>query len=129
MNDELLILIVVVLVVVGVVFTIVVTVVPIVLVFFYITRKRQLAKHLLENGVRGKAVVKTLSNTGLSINRIPQVAMQLEVTLPNIPTYTIEKRAAVPMIYYPRMQPGMTVDVSVDPERLTDQKYLGILFE
>lgn len=98
-------------------------------VFFYYYKKRKRMQHLAENGVRGKAVVKSLSDTGLIINNIPQIAMTLEVTLPNIPVYTIQKRVAIPMIYYPRIQPGMTVDVAVDPARLTDQKYLGLLFE
>lgn len=99
----------------------------IVLIFFFLKRRR--AKHVLENGVRGTAIVKKLSDTGTVINNIPQIEILLEVTLPNIPTYTIIKRAAVPMIYYPRMQPGMTIDVAADPTRLNDQKYLGILFD
>src|SRR5687767_8709080 len=98
-------------------------------VFLYYYKKRKRMQHLAENGVRGKAVVKTLSDTGLIINNVPQIAITLEVTLPNIPVYTIQKRVAIPMIYYPRIQPGMTVDVAVDPARLTDQKYLGLLFE
>ena len=98
-------------------------------VFFYYYKKRKRMQHLAENGIRGKAVVKTLSDTGLIINNVPQISITLEVTLPNIPVYTIQKRVAIPMIYYPRIQPGMTVDVAVDPARLTDQKYLGLLFE
>lgn len=98
-------------------------------VFLYYYKHRKRLRHLAENGVRGTAVVKTLSDTGMIINNIPQIAMSLEVSLPNIPVYTIQKRVAVPMIYYPRIQPGMTVNVAVDPAHLTDQKYLGLLFE
>lgn len=98
-------------------------------VFLFYYKKRKRMQHLAENGVRGKAVVKTINDTGLIINNIPQITMTLEVTLPNIPVYTIQKRVALPMIYYPRVQPGMTIDVAVDATRLTDQKYLGLLFE
>lgn len=98
-------------------------------VFFYYRQKQKRLQHLVENGVRGKAVIKSLSETGLIINNVPQIAMMLEVTLPNIPVYTINKRATIPMIHYPRIQPGMAVDVMADPARLNDPNYLGILFE
>jgi hypothetical protein len=98
-------------------------------VFLFYYKKRKRMQHLAENGVRGKALIKTLSDTGMIINNVPQIAMTLEVTLPNVPVYTIQKRVAIPMIYYPRIQPGMTVDVAVDPTRLTDQKYIGLMFE
>ena len=84
--------------------------------------------HVSKNGVAGTAVVKGLRETGARQNDVPKVAMQLEVTLPGIPTYTIEKRAYIPMIYYPRIQPGMTIDVIADPERTHDANYLGIQF-
>lgn len=123
MNDDLLMTV---LLAVGI---LAMAVIPFIIIVIFFILKRRRAMHLLENGVRGTAVVKTLSTTGLEINNIPQIEILLEVTLPNIPTYTINKRAAVPMIYYPRMQPGMTINVAADPTRLDDQKYLGILFE
>ena len=97
-------------------------------VFYFYYAKRKRLQHLVENGVKGTAVIKTLSETGLIINNVPQIAMTLEVTAENIPPYTIVKRTEIPMIYYPRIQPGMTIDVMVDPARLNDQKYIGLLF-
>ncbi len=99
------------------------------IVFYFMYRKRQRLKFLLENGTRGKAVVKTLCETGMIINDVPQISMNLKVTLPNIATYTILKTATIPMIYYPRIQPGMTIDVAADVARLSDQKYIGLIFE
>lgn len=84
--------------------------------------------HVAKNGVAGTAVVKGLRQTGARQNDVPKIAMMLEVSLPGIPTYTIEKRAYIPMIYYPRIQPGMTIDVIADPERTHDANYLGIQF-
>lgn len=98
-------------------------------VFFFYYKKRQRAKYLAENGVKGKAVVKSLNQTGVYINNIPQIVMGLEVSVPNAPVYQITKTVNLPMIYYPRVQPGMTIDVVVDPARLSDQKYLGLVFE
>ncbi len=84
--------------------------------------------HVAKNGVAGTAVVKGLRQTGASKNDVPKVAMLLEVTLPGIPLYTIEKKAYIPMIYYPRIRPGMTIDVVADPQRTHDANYLGVQF-
>ncbi|HSI88783.1 MAG TPA: hypothetical protein VK918_06985 [Pyrinomonadaceae bacterium] len=78
--------------------------------------------HVAKHGVAGTAVVKGVRQTGAMKNDIPKIAMKLEVTLPGIPTYTIEKRAYIPMIYYPRIQPGMTIDVVADPARTDNAK-------
>ena len=98
-------------------------------VYYFYAQKRKRLQHLVDNGVAGTAVVKTLDQTGLFINNVPQIAMTLEITAPNIPTYTIVKKSEIPMIYYPRIQPGMTINVMIDPARLDDQKYIGFLFE
>lgn len=84
--------------------------------------------HVERNGIVGTAVVKRLSETGRVKNHTPEIALELEVSLPGFAPYNIEKRANVPMIYYPRIQPGMTIEVITDPERLYDPEYLGLRF-
>lgn len=86
-------------------------------------------RHVVKNGISGTAVVKTLRETGVRENNVPKIAMNLEVHLPNIPVYVIEKKAVVPLIYYPRIQPGMTVNVIADTTKLDDPNYLGLQFE
>ena len=84
--------------------------------------------HVERNGIVGTAVVKGLKETGRVANHTPEIALDLEVTLPGFAPYTIEKRANVPMIYYPRIQPGMTIEVIADPDKFYDADYLGLRF-
>ena len=113
-------------------------VIPIIAVIFIIVfgglflgwlMRMRRAVHLAKNGLTGTAVVKGLRQTGARKNDIPKIVLQLEVTLPGIPTYTIEKGVYLPMIYYPRVQPGMTIDVIADPSRTDNAKYLGLQFK
>lgn len=119
----------IILTVVILVFTLIIIVASFGAVYYFYAQKRKRLQHLIDNGVAGTAVIKTLSQTGLVINNVPQISMTLEITAPNIPTYTIVKKTEIPMIYYPRIQPGMTINVMIDPARLDDQKYIGLLFE
>lgn len=85
--------------------------------------------HVERTGVVGTAVVRGIRQTSRMKNNVPQVAVTLEVTLPGHPPYTIEKYVFLPMLYYPRVQPGMTVQVIADPKRLDNDKYLGLQFK
>ena len=82
-----------------------------------------------KTGVIGSAVVTRVKQTGMYRNEDPKLAMELEVTLPGHAPYRIEKRAYVPTIYHPRVQPGMTIEVIADPDRRDDANYLGLRFK
>ena len=84
--------------------------------------------HVQKNGVVGTAVVSTLKETGRLQNHTPELSLELEVSLPGQASYRIEKKAVIPMIYYPRIQPGMTIEVIADPDKLHDPNYLGLRF-
>jgi hypothetical protein len=85
--------------------------------------------HTERKGVTGTAVVKGIKQTSRMKNNVPQIVMTLDVTLPGYPPYTIEKYVFLPPLYYPRVQPGMTVQVVADPKRLDNDKYLGLQFK
>lgn len=84
--------------------------------------------HVERNGIVGTAVVKRLSETGRIRNRTPEIVLELKVSLPGFAPYNIEKRSNVPMIYYPRIQPGMTIEVITDRDKFYDPEYLGLRF-
>jgi len=85
--------------------------------------------HIERNGVTGTAVVKGIKQTARVKHNVNQVIMTLDVTLPGYPPYTIEKYMFLPPLYYPRTQPGMTVQVIADPKRLDNDKYLALQFK
>jgi len=86
---------------------------------FSIIRKSQLNKEkLLKTGESAKARILSVSDTGVTINNKPRIALQLEVTpetgLPfNVKIHTLISRFQ-PVIY----QPGMVLQVKYDPNNL-----------
>jgi hypothetical protein len=76
-----------------------------------------------EKGIRGKAKVLKLQDTGSKVNGNPRVSLTLEVTIPNYPTFQTEHTQIVEMIRLPQVQPDSTIDVLVIPaEPISDGK-------
>ena len=70
---------------------------------------------LLTTGTKGKATVKTLTDTGTLVNFNPQVVLDLEVTCGGQAPYEAKLTTAVPQIYLAQLQPGASIGVRVDP--------------
>jgi|SRR5690606_30965767 len=83
---------------------------------------------LEKEGVVGSAVVTRLKQIGTQKTTKPKVEMELEITLPGYAPYRIDKSVNMPMIYLPRVQPGMTIEVIADPKRLDNADYLALRF-
>ncbi len=81
-----------------------------------------------KEGVIGSAVVTRLKQHGTQKTTRPKIELELEVTLPGHAPYRITKVVNMPMIYLPRVQPGMSIEVAADPRRLDDPKYLAMRF-
>ena len=75
-----------------------------------------LASRLQKTGIPGKALIKEVRDTGVTINNSPQVKLLLEIKNSFGQKYTTTIRTLVsrlqPFIY----QPGMTIPVLIDPK-------------
>jgi hypothetical protein len=72
------------------------------------------AEHLRVNGVRAKARVLGLSGTGLTVNGVPQVLVQLQVELPGHAPYQASTKL---LLSNPgQLAQGGQVAVRVDPQ-------------
>lgn len=75
-----------------------------------------LANRLSKTGIPGKAVIKEVHDTGVTINNNPQVKLVLEVKNNLGQIYAATIRTLVSRIQPGMYQPGMTVPVLIDPK-------------
>lgn len=73
------------------------------------------ANAILKTGEPATALIKSVSDTGVTINNAPQVALLLEVRPKFKPPYEAKVRTLVSRINPNLFQPGMTVAVKFDP--------------
>ena len=92
----------------------------IILVFiFSIIRKKQRDKqYLLKNGEQAKAKVLSVSDTGVTINGSPRIALQLEVTTQKGFIFNTQIHTLISRIQPTFYQPGMILQVRYDPNNL-----------
>src|SRR5262245_53756411 len=65
----------------------------------------------------GRATIKSIERTGLSINDQPQVRIELELDLPDrVCTWTMKR--IVDVLDIPRIQPGSQLAVRYDPDEI-----------
>ncbi len=99
-------------------FSLLVTAVPIVFVVIYLMKlmkKKAEADKVLATGQAATGTVMRLSETGTMINNQPLVNIVLNVQRPGIPPYQVMVQKVISQLEIPRLQPGMTVAVKVDP--------------
>lgn len=75
-----------------------------------------LASRLRKTGLPGKALIKEVHDTGVTINNSPQVKLVLEVKGSLGQKYTTTVRTLVSRLQPQLYQPGMTVPVLIDPK-------------
>ncbi|MFD3165975.1 hypothetical protein [Herpetosiphon sp. NSE202] len=71
-------------------------------------------KKLLQQGLPGQARIINVYQTGLRINRNPQIGLVLEINGP-LGQYQTETKAVIPMISIPQFQPGAVLPIKIDP--------------
>ncbi|MBM7841582.1 hypothetical protein [Herpetosiphon giganteus] len=71
-------------------------------------------KKLLQQGLPGQARIINVYETGLRINRNPQIGLVLEISGP-LGQYQTETKAVIPMISIPQFQPGAVLPIKIDP--------------
>jgi hypothetical protein len=79
-------------------------------------------QRLMKEGRTGRARIKSIRDTGKTLNENPEVEFELEVSLEGF-TYDITHRQIVSRIAIPQYQPGASVPVHVDQD---DQSKLVI---
>lgn len=75
-----------------------------------------LANRLQKTGISGKATIKEVRDTGVTINNSPQVKLVLDVKNSFGQIYTTTVRTLVSRLQPNLYQPGMVVPVKIDPK-------------
>jgi hypothetical protein len=71
---------------------------------------------LMQSGVQGQATIKELRDTGKLVNHMPELEMDLEVTIAGKDPYLVAHKQVIAHASLGGMQPGATVPVRVDPD-------------
>jgi hypothetical protein len=79
-------------------------------------------QRLMQEGRMGQATIKSIRDTGKTLNENPEVEFELEVNVDGF-TYDVTHRQIVSRIAIPQYQPGASVPVHVDRD---DQSKLVI---
>jgi hypothetical protein len=74
-----------------------------------------LASRLQKTGIPGKAVIKEVHDTGVTVNNSPQVKLVLEVKNSFGQIYSTTIRTLISRLQPQMYQPGMTIPVLIDP--------------
>jgi hypothetical protein len=118
---------------VSLVCTLVITVAAIAVPFIIIRKmnenNQKRAQELAAVGIQGEATILSLQDTGMRINDNPRVAMVLEVRLPNMSPYQIQKTITISIVQLAQVQVGAVVGVLVDPSALNNPDKVGILLK
>ncbi len=83
--------------------------------FWKFFKKMNQSAQIRQNGIAATAQINQLSDTGMTINDSPQVALVLTVQSPHHGTYQVQTKALISRLAIPRVQPGATVPVKIDP--------------
>ncbi len=75
-----------------------------------------LVSRLKKTGIAGKAIIKEVRDTGVTINNNPQVKLVLEIKNSFGQKYTTNVRTLVSRLQPQLYQPGMTIPVLIDPK-------------
>jgi hypothetical protein len=75
-----------------------------------------LASRLKKTGIAGKALIKEVRDTGVTVNNSPQVKLVLEIKNPLGQRYTATLRTLISRLQPQLYQPGMTIPVLIDPK-------------
>ncbi len=85
-------------------------------VYWSVFRPMMIQSRLLKTGLSAKAVIKELSDTGVTVNNAPQVKLVLEVFPPMGAPYLVETKMLISRLQTSMFQPGMELAVKIDPD-------------
>lgn len=84
------------------------------IIFFY-RRAAAKVEDLKANGIKGKARVLSMRNTGVRINHVPQVILELDVTTEMGEKLQVNYKKCIEQMYYSILRPDVDLIVLVDP--------------
>lgn len=90
-------------------------------IYFMVRMVRRAAKdrneraRILETGIPASAAILRTDETGPYYNRVPHLVLELRVEVPGQPPFDATAKGFFRQIDYPRLQPGLRVDVRFDP--------------
>jgi hypothetical protein len=84
-------------------------------VYWFVFRSIFGQNKLLKTGVSARAVIKQVSDTGVTVNNNPQIKLLLEVSPPTGAPYLVETKTIISRLQPGMYQPGMEIAVKVDP--------------
>ena len=93
--------------------------------YFY-RRAADKIEHLKTNGIKGKARVLQMHRTGVSINRIPQVILDLDIKTDLGEKLQVSYKKCVDPIYYSLIKPDADLPVYIDP---VNKKLVHVAFD
>lgn len=86
-------------------------------IIWYFNRNNvQKMADLKANGLKGKARVLTIQRTGVSINNIPQVILQLSITTDSGQQFTVDYKKCIDPFYYNLITPERELTVYISRE-------------
>ncbi len=98
--------------------TVIITVVVLFFVFRIMRNVSNMTRgntQLLMTGESAQATVVSLNDAGMLVNNNPMVNLILNIEPINRPAYQAAVRTMVPMIKLAQVQPGMKINVRIDP--------------
>lgn len=75
-----------------------------------------LASRLQKTGIPGKAIIKEVHDTGVTVNNSPQIKLILEIKNSYGQVYTVTVRTLISRLQPQMYQAGMTVPILIDPK-------------
>lgn len=84
-------------------------------VFWGVFRPMFMQGKLLKTGVSARALIKQVSDTGVTVNNNPQIKLLLEVSPPMGAPYLVETKMIISRLQPGLYQPGMELAVKIDP--------------
>jgi len=74
------------------------------------------ANELMTTGVDGQATITQIMHTGKTVNYMPEVAMDVQVSVGGSAPTAVKHTQVISPTSIPQIQPGMTVPVKVGPQ-------------
>ena len=86
-------------------------------------------KEITTYGKQGTAKILKLTDTNVTIGDNPRVKLELEISIPNYPTYFAQKTLVIPIINISQVQPDCIVSVLADPTDSYNEDRIGIILK
>ncbi len=74
------------------------------------------SQYLLMSGIPAEATIREMRDTGLTVNEMPEIELDLDVRVPGRDEYRVTHRQIMAHSTLGQLKPGSTIPVHVDPQ-------------